>query len=75
MSSSEDKSANAMWGGRFQGGSSDIMSEINVSIGFDKRLATQDIKGSKAHVRMLAAQCVVSDADAEAICSVLEQIL
>ncbi len=75
MSSSEDKSANAMWGGRFQGGSSDIMSEINVSIGFDKRLATQDIKGSKAHVRMLAAQGVVSDADAEAICSGLEQIL
>ncbi len=75
MSSSSDKSANAMWGGRFKGGSSDIMSEINVSIGFDKRLAVQDILGSKAHVTMLAAQGIVSNSDAAEICSGLEQVL
>lgn len=75
MSSSSDKSANAMWGGRFKGGSSDIMSEINVSIGFDKRLAVQDILGSKAHVTMLAAQGIVSNSDAAKICSGLEQVL
>jgi argininosuccinate lyase len=64
-----------MWGGRFKGGSSDIMSEINVSIGFDKRLAVQDILGSKAHVTMLAAQGIVSQSDAAEICSGLEQVL
>lgn len=64
-----------MWGGRFKGGSSDIMSEINVSIGFDKRLAVQDILGSKAHVTMLAAQGIVSNSDAAKICSGLEQVL
>jgi argininosuccinate lyase len=64
-----------MWGGRFKGGSSDIMSEINVSIGFDKRLAVQDILGSKAHVTMLAAQGIVSNSDAAEICSGLEQVL
>ncbi len=64
-----------MWGGRFKGGSSDIMSEINVSIGFDKRLAVQDILGSKAHVTMLAAQGIVSQSDAAKICSGLEQVL
>jgi len=75
MSSSSEKTANAMWGGRFKGGSSDIMSEINVSIGFDKRLAVQDILGSKAHVTMLAAQGIVSNSDAAEICSGLEQVL
>jgi len=64
-----------MWGGRFKGGSADIMSEINVSIGFDKRLAVQDILGSKAHVTMLAAQGIVSNSDAAEICSGLEQVL
>jgi argininosuccinate lyase len=51
------------------------MSEINVSIGFDKRLAVQDILGSKAHVTMLAAQGIVSNSDAAEICSGLEQVL
>ena len=44
-----DKPANAMWGGRFAMSPAEIMQEINASIGFDKRLAPQDIRGSKAH--------------------------
>jgi argininosuccinate lyase len=43
-----------MWGGRYQEGPAAIMEEINASIDFDKRLAAQDIRGSKAHVAMLA---------------------
>ena len=42
-----------MWGGRFASGPAEIMEEINASIGFDKRLAPQDIRGSLAHVAML----------------------
>ena len=56
-----------MWGGRFAGGPSAIMREINASIPFDKRLWRQDIAGSRAHVAMLAAQGIVGDADAQAI--------
>jgi argininosuccinate lyase len=62
-----DKSSNAMWGGRFAAGPDAIMEAINASIGFDKRLAPQDIRGSRAHAAMLAAQGILSDKDAEAI--------
>jgi argininosuccinate lyase len=60
-------SANAMWGGRFEGGPDAIMQAINASIGFDRRLAVQDIAGSRAHAAMLAAQGILTNKDAEAI--------
>ena len=69
-----DKNANAMWGGRFQMSPSELMVEINASIGFDKALAPQDIRGSKAHARMLAAQGIISTADAEAVLRGLDQV-
>ena len=56
-----------MWGGRFAAGPDAIMEAINASIGFDKRLAAQDIAGSRAHAAMLAAAGIVSDKDAEAM--------
>ena len=62
-----DKKSNAMWGGRFADGPDAIMEAINASIGFDKRLATQDIAGSRAHAAMLATQGIISDSDAAAI--------
>jgi argininosuccinate lyase len=43
------------------------MQAINVSIGFDQRLAKQDIEGSLAHVAMLAAQSIISQSDSNAI--------
>jgi hypothetical protein len=46
--------SNKMWGGRFASGPDAIMEEINASIGFDYRFASQDIRGSLAHVAMLA---------------------
>ncbi|WP_232496370.1 argininosuccinate lyase [Novosphingobium kaempferiae] len=56
-----------MWGGRFAEGPSAIMREINASIPFDKALWRQDIAASKAHVAMLGACGIVSDADAVTI--------
>ena len=61
------KTANTMWGGRFAAGPDAIMEAINASIGFDRRLAAQDIAGSRAHAAMLAATGIISDSDAEAI--------
>ena len=62
-----DKSSNQMWGGRFAAGPDAIMEAINASIGFDKRMAAQDIAGSRAHAAMLAAQGIVTPSDAEAM--------
>ncbi|GIT89837.1 argininosuccinate lyase [Jannaschia pagri] len=61
------KSSNAMWGGRFAEGPDAIMEAINASIGFDRRMAKQDIEGSRAHAAMLAATGIVTASDAEAI--------
>ncbi|MEO1680081.1 MAG: argininosuccinate lyase [Pseudomonadota bacterium] len=59
--------ANAMWGGRFSAGPDAIMEAINASIGFDRRLARQDIDGSRAHAAMLAEQGIISREDADTI--------
>jgi argininosuccinate lyase len=56
-----------MWGGRFAAGPDAIMEAINASIGFDQRLASQDIAGSRAHAAMLAATGIITDNDADAI--------
>ena len=61
------KTANSMWGGRFAAGPDAIMEAINASIGFDRRMASQDIAGSRAHAAMLAACGIITDKDADAI--------
>ncbi len=66
--------ANEMWGGRFARGPAGIMEEINASIEFDKRLAAEDIAGSRAHAQMLAVQGIIGQSDADAIVKGLDQI-
>ncbi|MBN8902065.1 MAG: argininosuccinate lyase, partial [Rhodospirillales bacterium] len=66
--------ANAQWGGRFAAGPSAIMQEINASIGFDRKLWRQDIKGSLAHAAMLAKIGLISGEDERAIAQGLEAI-
>jgi argininosuccinate lyase len=65
---------NKMWGGRFEGGPASIMEVITPSIDFDKRMAVQDIAGSRAHARMLALQQIISQFDADAILRGLDAI-
>ena len=64
---SDKTASNAMWGGRFAAGPDAIMEAINASIGFDRRLARQDIAGSQAHAAMLAATGIIEGSDAQAI--------
>ncbi|WP_377278008.1 argininosuccinate lyase [Rhizobium sp. R86522] len=71
----DTKSSNQMWGGRFASGPSAIMEEINASIGFDKTLYAQDIRGSKAHATMLAHQGIISNEDKDKILHGLDTIL
>ena len=63
-----------MWGGRFSVKPAELMQAINVSIGFDRRLATQDLAGSRAHAAMLAAVGVITAADEAAIQDGLNRI-
>jgi argininosuccinate lyase len=63
-----------MWGGRFEKGPSALMREINASISFDKRLWREDIRASRAHAEMLAAQGIVGAQDAAAIMDGLDRI-
>jgi argininosuccinate lyase len=66
-SDASDKSApaggQAMWGGRFTAKPDALMQAINVSIGFDRRMAAQDLAGSRAHAAMLRKQGVISSED------------
>ncbi|WP_158969011.1 argininosuccinate lyase [Chachezhania sediminis] len=62
-----EQTSNQMWGGRFAAGPDAIMEAINASIDFDRRLAAQDIAGSRAHAAMLGATGIITDSDAEAI--------
>ncbi|MDO8911462.1 MAG: argininosuccinate lyase [Phenylobacterium sp.] len=67
-------SGQAMWGGRFSAKPAELMQAINVSIGFDKRLAPQDLAGSRAHAAMLRKQGVITSADEQAIQGGLQAI-
>ncbi|HET8726564.1 MAG TPA: argininosuccinate lyase [Alphaproteobacteria bacterium] len=71
---SAGNAANSLWGGRFASGPDAIMEKINASIGFDRRLAAQDIAGSKAHAAMLADRGIIDRADAEAIRAGLDTV-
>ena len=66
--------ANALWGGRFAAGPAAIMERINASIGFDRKLAAQDIAGSQAHAAMLARAGLLSQDDARRIQTGLTQV-
>ena len=62
-----DPPGHSLWGGRFSAKPGALMQAINVSIGFDRRLAAEDLAGSKAHVAMLAAQGIIAADDAALI--------
>ena len=69
-----EQTANQAWGGRFAAGPAAIMQEINASIGFDRKLWRQDIRGSLAHAAMLAQQGIIGADDESAIRTGLAQI-
>ncbi|MDO4532168.1 MAG: argininosuccinate lyase [Coriobacteriia bacterium] len=64
----------ALWSGRFEEGVSEFTQEYGASLPVDKAMYKQDIAGSKAHATMLAAQGVISQEDAQAICAGLDEI-
>ncbi len=62
------------WGGRFEEELDSVALRFSESVSFDQRLGRVDVRGSIAHVKMLAARSIVSDDDAAAIVAGLETI-
>ena len=55
-----DEGKSSLWGGRFEEATDRFVQRFTASVGFDRRLAPQDIRASLAHARMLAAVGVLS---------------
>ena len=58
----------ALWSGRFEEAAAPVTQEFGASLPVDKALYKQDIAGSIAHATMLAAQGIIGQEDADAIC-------
>lgn len=56
-----------LWGGRFTKETDQLVYNFNASISFDQKFYKQDITGSKAHVKMLAAQGILTEAERDQI--------
>lgn len=64
-----------LWGGRFTKETDQSVYKFNASIEFDKRLYAQDIKGSIAHVMMLARKGIINETEKEKIITGLTGIM
>ncbi len=67
--------AEKMWAGRFEKALDQEADDFNSSIRVDKRMYSQDIRGSMAHAAMLAARGIIEEAEGDAIIAELERIL
>ena len=64
-----------LWGGRFTKETDQMVYQFNASISFDRRFYAQDIRGSIAHVMMLAKQGILTEEERQKMISGLEGIL
>ncbi len=64
----------ALWGGRFTASTDALVTRLSESISYDRRLYSQDIRGSIAHVRMLARCGIIPGEDSERIQEELKRI-
>jgi argininosuccinate lyase len=63
-----------LWGGRFSEPTDDDLRALNDSLPFDKRMVAEDIRGSIAWARAIAAAGVLTDDEAVQIVAGLEQV-
>lgn len=64
-----------LWGGRFTKETDKLVYNFNASISFDQKFYAQDIKGSIAHVTMLAKQGILTEDEKIQIVNGLQDIL
>ena len=63
-----------LWGGRFTKQTDQLVYNFNQSIGFDQKFFHQDVRGSRAHVQMLAKQQILTEAERDQILAGLSSI-
>jgi argininosuccinate lyase len=63
-----------LWHGRFEGGPAEELLAYTVSLPFDRRLAPQDLAGSRAHVRGLARAGILDAGEADAVLAALDAV-
>lgn len=69
------KQETKLWGGRFAEKTAELVELFNASVGFDQRLAEQDIRGSLAHVAMLGGQGILTAEEVSQITDGLNGVL
>ncbi len=69
-----ERDARPLWHGRFDEGPADELLAFTSSLSFDRRLAGDDIAGSRAHVAMLARAGLVTEDELTAISSALDTV-
>jgi argininosuccinate lyase len=68
------KAPTRLWGGRFEGGPSDALARLSVSVQFDWRLAPYDILGSRAHARVLGRAGLLTDDELARMLAALDDL-
>ncbi len=63
-----------LWGGRFTKETNQLVHNFNASLSFDQKFYDQDIRGSIAHVTMLAKQGILTDTERDDIIAGLKGI-
>jgi argininosuccinate lyase len=74
MTDDSETAGHSLWGARFSAKPGAAMAAINTSIDVDRRLAGEDLAGSRAHAAMLAATGIIGDEDERAIQDGLNRI-
>ena len=64
-----------LWGGRFTKETDQLVYNFNASISFDQKFYAQDMRGSIAHVKMLAKQGILTEDERDQIIAGIEGIL
>ncbi len=63
-----------LWHGRLRGSTADVVMDYSVSLDYDRRLAHDDITGSRAHVRGLGRGGLLSDEEVDALIVTLDAV-
>ncbi|MGH3872425.1 MAG: argininosuccinate lyase [Pseudonocardiaceae bacterium] len=64
----------SLWGGRFSEKPADAMTALSLSTHFDWRLARYDIRGSRAHARVLHGAGLLNDGELDAMLDALDRL-
>lgn len=63
-----------LWGGRFTGATDPLMEQFNESLSVDRRMWREDIAGSQAYARALAKAGVITNEEADTLCTGLDEV-